>query len=166
VGGVIRVAAVLLVLAADAATVPAAPGRPLSYRPPVEPLQVVRPFDAPATPYGPGHRGVDLAVRPGQLVHTAAPGTVTFAGSVAGRGVVVVAHADGVRTEYEPVQAAVHTGTVVAADAVLGRVEGTHGSCAPGRCLHWGARRGAEYFDPLLLLARLGRVRLLPWDGG
>jgi murein DD-endopeptidase MepM/ murein hydrolase activator NlpD len=162
----IRTAGVLVALAAGAVAVPGPPpSRPVTYRAPVAQLQVVRPFDAPATPYGPGHRGVDLAVHRGQVVRTAAAGIVTFAGSVAGRGVVVVAHADGVRTEYEPVRAAVRAGAVLAADAVVGRVDGTHGSCAPGRCLHWGARRGAEYFDPLLLLARLGRVRLLPWDG-
>ena len=66
------------------------------------PLRVVRAFEQPAGPYGPGHRGVDLAAAAGDAVRAAADGTVTFAGSVAGRGVVVVRHADGVRTEYEP----------------------------------------------------------------
>jgi murein DD-endopeptidase MepM/ murein hydrolase activator NlpD len=160
-----RAAAALLVLLAGAAPTPADPTGPVTYRAPIDPLRVVRPFDAPASPYGPGHRGVDLAARAGEPVRTAAAGVVTFAGSVGGRGVVVVAHADGVRTEYEPVRPSVHRGARLAADAVLGRIAGTHGSCAPGRCLHWGARRGTEYFDPLLLLARLGRVRLLPWSG-
>jgi murein DD-endopeptidase MepM/ murein hydrolase activator NlpD len=90
---------------------------------------------------------------------------VTFAGPVAGRGLVVVLHADGVRTEYEPVRVLVSRGAPVRAGVVLGRVAGTHGSCAPGRCLHWGARRGADYLDPLLLLRALGTVRLLPWTG-
>lgn len=137
----------------------------ITYAAPLPTLEVVRPFDPPATRYGAGHLGVDLGTHPGQPVRVAAPGRVTFAGPVAGRGLVVVLHADGVRTEYEPVRVLVARGATLPAGAVIGRVSGTHGSCAPGRCLHWGARRGADYLDPLLLLRALGPVRLLPWTG-
>ena len=58
---------------------------------------------AAATPYAAGHRGVDLAATSSQPVLAARGGRVQFAGPVAGRGVVVIAHADGIRTEYEPV---------------------------------------------------------------
>ncbi len=51
---------------------------------------VVAGFDPPLSAYGAGHRGVDLAGAPGQQVRAAAAGRVTFAGSLAGRGVVVV----------------------------------------------------------------------------
>lgn len=141
--------------------VPDLPGR---YRPPVAgPLRVVRPFEQPAGPYAAGHRGVDLATVPGQRILAPAAGTVVFAGGVAGRGVVVVVHADGVSTEYEPVRPAVSAGTAVSAGHVIATVAGTHTGCRPGRCLHWGARRGGGYFDPLRLLLPLGAVRLLPW---
>lgn len=139
-----------------------APPAPIAYRAPVEPMRVLRGFEPPPTPYGPGHRGVDLAVTPGQPVRSAGGGVVSFAGSVAGRGVVVIAHADGVSTEYEPVAPSVTAGAAVAAGAVIGRVAGTHDGC-PDACLHWGARRDGSYFDPLTLLRRLGPVRLLPW---
>jgi murein DD-endopeptidase MepM/ murein hydrolase activator NlpD len=145
---------------------PAPPARsdsPVRYVAPVQPLDVVRGFDPPAGPYAAGHRGVDLAVTPGQAVGAAALGTVTFAGAVAGRGVVVLAHADGVSTEYEPVDPAVTAGQQVHAGEVLGTVSGAHEGCVPDRCLHWGARRGGAYFDPLTLLEALGPVRLLPW---
>ncbi len=135
------------------------------YAPPA-PLRVVRGFEQPAGPYGPGHRGVDLAAASGDPVRAAAVGSVTFAGSVAGRGVVVVQHADGVRTEYEPVRPAVRAGAVVVRGQALGVVAGRHASCAPSTCLHWGARRGAVYLDPLTLLRPLGPVRLLPWRRG
>ncbi|WAX57575.1 M23 family metallopeptidase [Jatrophihabitans cynanchi] len=135
----------------------------VSYAPPVAPLQVVRGFVPPSTQWGPGHRGVDLATSPGEPVRAAGAGTVSFAGRVAGRGVVVIAHAGGVRTEYEPVTPLVRAGATVLRGAAIGRVHGTHGGCAPGRCLHWGARRGDAYFDPLGLLRPLGPVRLLPW---
>jgi murein DD-endopeptidase MepM/ murein hydrolase activator NlpD len=159
------IAAALLVL--PLVSGPVAPPVPagVEYSAPVGPLDVVRPFDPPAARYGPGHLGVDLAVRPHQDVRAAGAGVVTFAGSVAGRGVVVLLHADGVRTEYEPLRIAVHRGGVVSGGALLGRVSGRHGDCAPNRCLHWGARRRAAYLDPLLLLRRLGTVRLLPWSG-
>ena len=49
------------------------------------------------------------SARPGQPVHTALAGTVTYAGLLAGRGVVVVDHG-ATRTTYEPVTAAVAVG--------------------------------------------------------
>lgn len=154
-------ASVLVSVPSSAVPAPATRGAG-AYAAPV-PLRVVRPFEAPATPFGPGHRGVDLAVRPAEAVHAAAAGVVSFAGSVAGRGVVVVQHADGVSTEYEPITSAVRRGASVRVGQVLGHVHGRHGACVPDRCLHWGARRDETYFDPLLLLAPLGPVRLLPW---
>jgi murein DD-endopeptidase MepM/ murein hydrolase activator NlpD len=131
-----------------------------TYRPPVAPLHVLRGFHPPATRYGAGHLGVDVAAT--GVVRSAGAGTVTFAGSVAGRGVVVVLHPDGIRTEYEPLRPAVPRGRRVSAGDVLGTVVGVHRGC-PGPCLHWGARRGDTYLDPLGLLRPLGPVRLLPW---
>ncbi|MEO6502329.1 MAG: M23 family peptidase, partial [Jatrophihabitantaceae bacterium] len=46
----------------------------------------------------------------------------------------------------------------------IGVVRGAHRSCAPAPCLHWGARRGEAYLDPMSLLRPLGVVRLLPWS--
>jgi murein DD-endopeptidase MepM/ murein hydrolase activator NlpD len=159
---VVRAVVALVLALTPPAPAPAAQTR---YAAPVAPVSVVRAFEQPATPYGPGHRGVDLAIAPQSPVRAAGPGVVTFAGTVAGRGVVVIAHPDGVRTEYEPLRVTVSAGAAVTLGQVIGRVSGRHGACEPSRCLHWGARRGAAYFDPLLLLRRLGPVRLLPWDG-
>ncbi|MGI8678569.1 MAG: M23 family metallopeptidase [Jatrophihabitans sp.] len=124
---------------------------------------VERPFAAPTNPYGPGHRGVDLLFPAGDPVHVAASGRVTFAGSVAGRGIVVVAHSDGIRTEYEPVTPVVRRGETVTRGDTLGALTGRHPGCPVVNCLHWGARRGQTYLDPLTLLQPLGAVRLLPW---
>ena len=127
------------------------------------PHPVVRPFAAPASPYGPGHRGVDLAGEVGAPVFAAGAGVVVFAGPVAGRSVVSLEHEGGLRTTYEPLIVHVTAGQRVAAGAVLGLLLPGHAGCA-GACLHWGARRGEEYLDPLGLLGR-GRLRLLPWEG-
>ncbi len=134
------------------------------YRAPLPgPIVVLRRFEPPPTPYSAGHRGVDLGAPRGSLVLAASAGRVSFAGRVAGRGVVVIAHDDGIRTEYEPVVPLVSAGQVVTGGQPVGRVRGTHDDQPPDRCLHWGARRGNEYIDPLLLLRPLGPVRLLPW---
>lgn len=127
-------------------------------------IRVVRGFEPPPGPYSAGHRGVDLATAPGEPVHAAGPGTVSFAGQVAGRGVLVIAHPDGVRTEYEPVAPVVRAGEQVISGQPVATVDGAHASCSLGGCLHWAARRDGSYLDPLTLLGRLGQVRLLPWS--
>ena len=125
------------------------------------PPAVVRPFGAPEDPFGPGHRGVDLAGAVGQPVLAARGGTVAFAGPVAGHGSVSVQHDDGLRTTYEPLLPSVRAGDVVVAGAVLGTLVAGHRGCSAA-CLHWGVRRERlEYLDPLVLL-RPPRVRLLP----
>lgn len=123
--------------------------------------EVVAEFDPPADPWGAGHRGVDLAGHAGQVVRAALPGTVTWAGPLAGRGVVVVAHGD-TRTTYEPVRASVAVGDDLAAGAPIGTLELQRSHCFPEACLHWGWLRGATYLDPLRLVGDPGPIRLLP----
>jgi murein DD-endopeptidase MepM/ murein hydrolase activator NlpD len=128
---------------------------------PLSPATVVRSFDPPPRPWLAGHRGVDLAAAPGAPVTAARAGTVVFAGVLAGRGVVSVAHDGGLRTTYEPVTPAVRAGDAVAAGAPIGTLTAGHSGCPAAACLHWGLRRGDAYLDPLVLVGR-GRVRLLP----
>ncbi len=121
-------------------------------------------FDPPATRWGAGHRGVDLAGTVGAPVRSALAGTVTFAGRLAGRGVVVVDHG-GTRTTYEPVTASVRVGDRVAAGATIGRLELFGSHCFPRACLHWGLIEGRDhYLDPLTLVGA-APVVLLPIAG-
>lgn len=122
--------------------------------------EVVERFDPPDQPWGAGHRGVDLAGRPGQVVRSALPGRVVFAGRIAGRGVVTVGHGS-TRTTYEPVTARVRVGDEVVAGGPVGRLEQVGSHCFPRACLHWGWLRGEVYLDPLRLVGA-GPVRLLP----
>ncbi|MEU0791368.1 M23 family metallopeptidase [Amycolatopsis sp. NPDC005961] len=134
---------------------------------PLSPVPVVmKYFDAPETPYGPGHRGVDLAAAPGQDVLAADAGVVVFAGLVAGRPVISVDHDGGLRTTYEPVEPKVAVGDQVYRGQVLGSVLAGHPGCTIAACLHWGVRRGDEYVDPLALTGEVGEFRLKPWGGG
>ncbi|WP_259401656.1 M23 family metallopeptidase [Microbispora sp. H13382] len=151
---------------------PGAPGRtgqheapewrwPLSGR-----ARPIRRFDPPAQRWLAGHRGVDLAARPGEKVMAAGAGTVGLAERIAGRGVVTIFHPGGLRTTYLPVRALVRPGDVVAAGQVIGTVEEDGAAHCAASCLHWGLLRGRLYLDPLLLFGR-GQVRLLPrWSVG
>ena len=122
------------------------------------PLAVDRPFQAPFAPWGPGHRGVDLAAAEGSPVRSAGAGRVLAAGRIAGRYVVSVEHPGAValgvtgwRTTYEGVRPRVRVGDAVLAGSVIGVLDSPGGHCS---CLHWGLRRGTAYADPLLLLSR------------
>lgn len=129
---------------------------------------VARGFDAPTPDWHAGHRGVDLVGRPGQPVYAAGAGTVVFAGLVAGRPVVSLAHPGGLRTSYEPVLASVEVGQAVTAATVIGHLAAGHPGCPAAACLHWGAMwgaaAGARYVDPLGLL-EAAPIRLKPLDG-
>jgi murein DD-endopeptidase MepM/ murein hydrolase activator NlpD len=139
----------------------AAWGQPGGWIWPVRPAEVVHAFDRPAEPWLSGHRGVDLAARPGQPVRSAGAGRVLFAGSVGGVPVVTVEHADGLRTTYQPVEATVTEGEPVRTGERIGQLTGDSGHCTPESCLHWGLLRGEDYLDPLLLVLP-ATVRLLP----
>lgn len=128
---------------------------------------VTRAFDAPRPDWQRGHRGVDLSGVPGQPVYAAGPGTVVFAGLLAGRPLVSVAHPGGLRTSYEPVDATVWPGQAVGEGSPVGRLLPGHAGCPVPACLHWGAMWGpaqrADYVDPLGLLA-VTPIRLKPLD--
>lgn len=133
------------------------------------PHPVLRHFDRPSHAYGPGHRGIDIGTAADAPVRAVEGGTVRFTGSVAGRGVVSVTHADGLISTYEPVRATVREGQRVQAGDVLGTVSADVGGghhCGTMPCLHLGARYGqADYVDPELLLGAHGPSVLLPWAG-
>ncbi|CAJ64413.1 MULTISPECIES: M23 family metallopeptidase [Frankia] len=148
-----------------ATTAPAAAaGIPLLRWPLPGPVAVSRAFQRPATPFGPGHRGVDLRASPASAVLAAAAGTVSFAGPVAGRGVVTVDHGT-VRTTYEPLRPTVRVGAVVQAGDLLGWITDGHPGCPTTTCLHWGLLHGVEYLDPLRSFRRVP-PRLLPLRPG
>jgi len=119
------------------------PPRPVGYQAPV-PGPIVDPFRPPPDPYSAGNRGVDYRTRPGEPVVASAGGTVLFAGPVAGRLVVVLLHADGLRTSYTGLGSiAVRQGE----QAVAGQRLGVSASA-----LQFGVRAGRAYLDPAVLL--------------
>ena len=90
---------------------------------------MIRAFDAPSPNWNSGHRGVDLAGSPGQPVYAAGAATVVYAGTLAGRELVSLAHPGGLHTSYEPVRAAVRPGQSVTAGTAIGELLAGHPGC-------------------------------------
>ncbi|MET2012460.1 M23 family metallopeptidase [Microbacterium chocolatum] len=141
-------------------TAPSGVVRATSWVWPVAPSSLVRPFDPPADPYGPGHRGVDLQSSPGASIRAVAAGMVVFAGWVVDRPVISIDHGGGVVSSVEPVVALVAVGETVAPGSAIG-VIAPEGHGAAGR-IHFGVRVHGVYVDPLSLLPAPARAVLLP----
>jgi murein DD-endopeptidase MepM/ murein hydrolase activator NlpD len=154
-------AAVLAVLAAavmalpDGAVTPrpAAAVEAVRYQPPVK-AQVIDVFRPPRHRFGAGNRGLLYDTNPGQRVSAAGAGRVAFAGSVAGRLVVSIDHADGLRTTYTGL------GSVTTTRGERVEIGGAIGTAAA--TLHVGARVGSAYLDPALIFDDPPRVYLVP----
>jgi len=173
--GLLRPLGAVALAAAFVCTVSSWFGAPVGAEPPDPPTgwlrpvdgAVVRPFEEPASRYGPGHRGADLAAPPGTVVRAANDGVVSFAGNVAGTLHAVVAHGGDLRTSYSFLaRVDVRTGQTVRRGDPLG-ITGGAGDQHAGDVLHLGLRVGDRYVDPMQLfdptdLTEL--VRLVPTD--
>lgn len=124
--------------------------------------EVVRAFEAPENPYGPGHRGIDVAVS-GDDILAPDDGVVAFRGVVVDRPLITIDHGGGLVSTLEPVESDLSPGAPVAQGSVVGTLaEGGH---TPAGGLHLGARLDGEYINPLALLGALERPVLLPCCG-
>lgn len=126
---------------------------------------VIRGFDPPTSPFGAGHRGIDIAVPFGTSILAPEAGTVSFAGRVGGELFVTIDHGGGLSSTYSWLSsAAVRRDDVVARGQPIGATGGGHpGSAVPH--LHLGVRLEGQYMDPLRYLAPLGvqdLIRLVP----
>lgn len=158
----------LLALAAVILLGPPSPARaqlPLALIPPVD-APVTRAFEAPATEFGSGHRGIDYVVPAGTAVRAAASGTVAYAGSVAGHLAVTIEHGSGLETTYSELSSiSVTQGAQVGEGAWIGRSGTAHDSSG----LHFGVKLEGAYVDPESLLGALdvtGAIHLAPlnWE--
>ena len=120
--------------------------------PPVTPLRVLSGYRPPPEPWQSGHRGIDLMARAGQPVAAPVDGRLTFSGDVAGRPVVTLTIASGLRLTFEPVRTDLSEGDRIRRGSPLGQLAPTGlgashcGGIDP--CLHVGLRSGDGYRDP------------------
>lgn len=126
---------------------------------------VIRTFDPPEIPFGPGHRGIDIAVPIGTAVVAPAPGVVTFAGAVGGELFVTVDHGGGLVSTYSWLSAILVRKRDVVHEGVTLALSGPgHASVTPAH-LHFGVKRDGSYIDPLSVLSPfnlVGLIRLAP----
>ena len=128
---------------------------------------VIHGFEAPAGAYGPGHRGMDIGAPFGSPVVAAHDGIVAFSGWIAGALFLSIDHPDGIRTTYSWLsEVKVRKGDTVKKGDRIARTGAGH----PGEAathLHFGARVGDVYIDPLLLLEEgsvVGLIHLAPLE--
>jgi murein DD-endopeptidase MepM/ murein hydrolase activator NlpD len=126
---------------------------------------VIGVFEPPETPFGTGHRGIDIAVPFGTVVVAPEAGVVAFAGPVGGELFVTLDHGGGLTSTYSWISARlVRRGDVVARGAPIARTGSGHpGSSTPH--LHLGVRLDGIYLDPLEFLGPLSVsdfIRLAP----
>ena len=126
---------------------------------------VIRGYDPPDSPYGSGHRGIDIATPIGTPVLAAEAGTVTFAGKVGGHLFVTVNHGGGLASTYSWVsELRVRRNDVVARGQVIALSGEGHPGVTPPH-LHFGVKLDGAYADPLDYLSPgsvVGLIRLAP----
>ena len=126
---------------------------------------VTRAFDPPDTPYGSGHRGIDIATMAGTVIVAPAAGTVTFAGRIGANLFLTINHGGGVASTYSWVSGLlVRKGDAVMAGEPVARSGTGHpGDTVPS--LHFGVKLDGAYVDPLLFLlppSVTAFIRLVP----
>ncbi len=126
---------------------------------PLRDVDVTGGFDAPARPWMPGHRGVDLAAHEHDDLHAPSNGAISFAGTVAGKRVVSIRHGDLTLT-FEPAVTRLQVGSAVTRGERFGEVTRGSDHCDDS-CLHWGVKRGDDYLDPERMVSA-HRVALKP----
>ncbi|HEX7248703.1 MAG TPA: M23 family metallopeptidase, partial [Actinomycetota bacterium] len=126
---------------------------------------VIRGFDPPASPFGSGHRGIDIAAPAGSVAVAPADGRVSFAGPVGGRLFLTMDHGAGLESTFSWVSALlVRRGDLVTQGQPVVRTGGGHtGDLVPN--LHLGVKLDDAYVDPLDYLGEIDvstLIRLAP----
>jgi len=123
---------------------------------PVVDAPIIDSFRPPACPWCAGNRGIEFGTDTGAVVRAPTPGTVVFAGVVAGMPWITL-DTGTERISIGGVAAMVHVGDRVQRGQMLGVSTTT---------VHVGVRRGDDYLDPARWLSTSGhRARVVPDDG-
>ena len=135
-------------------------GEPAWHWPVDAPWTLLRQFEAPATRYAAGHRGIDIAASRGAPVYAPADGIVRFSGRVVDRPVLTLEHAGDLLSSMEPVSGSLEPGRLVRRGERIGTVAA--GGHCDGSCLHLGVRLHGDHVSPMLYLGSVPRAVLRP----
>jgi murein DD-endopeptidase MepM/ murein hydrolase activator NlpD len=113
---------------------------------------VIHAFEPPETPFGSGHRGIDVAAPIGTVVVAPEAGIVAFSGKVGGQLFVTLDHGGGLTSTYSWLsETLVRKGDTVPRGAPIARTGPGHaGASVPH--LHFGVRLDGAYLDPMEFL--------------
>jgi Peptidase family M23 len=113
---------------------------------------IVRGFDPPDSPYGAGHRGIDIAAVLQTVVLAPDNGIVTFAGKVGGRLFLTIDHGGGLTsTSSWLTSVLVRKGDRVVRGQPVATTGWGHADLSVPH-LHFGVRLDGAYVDPLAYL--------------
>jgi len=144
-----RIAAVVALLLVTVAVPPARAATPWTW-PVVGP--VVRAFDPPDSPYGAGHRGIDIGVAIGTTVVAPDDGVVSFAGPVGGRLFLTIDHGGGLASTSSWLSSLlVRKNAHVVRGQPVATTEWGHPDLTVPQ-LHFSVRLNGDYVDPLAYL--------------
>ena len=128
---------------------------------------IVRGYDPPDSPYGSGHRGIDIAAAVGTVVLAPDAGVVTFAGKVGGRLFLTLDHGGGVTSTCSWLTSVlVRKGDRVVRGQPVATTGWGHADL-PVPHIHFGVRVDGAYADPLAYLLApsvSSMIRLAPLD--
>jgi hypothetical protein len=119
--------------------------------------QVENHFQAPLWEWGPGHRGIDIAIDSSSPIVAPFDGTVFFTGEVVNRQVLTLVSASGLKASFEPVCGLQPVRARVSKSQTIGVL------CVPeagyemhcDSCLHFSVRNSYGYLNPLLFYGQL-----------
>jgi hypothetical protein len=128
---------------------------------------IVRGFDPPDSPYGAGHRGIDIAAPVGTTILAPMDGVVSFAGPVGGKLFLTIDHGGGVTSTCSWLTSLlVRKGAHVARGQPVATTGWGHADLTVPH-LHFSVRLDGVYVDPLVYLSPIAVssfIRLAPLD--
>ncbi|WP_180335116.1 M23 family metallopeptidase [Bifidobacterium thermophilum] len=119
---------------------------------PVADAHISKAFDRPSMRWATGHRGVDITAGTGTALIAPDDGVIAFNGTVAGKDVISIKHADGLTSTFEPAHSDLETGDPVFRGQPFGVADGLSDHCLD-LCVHWGVMDASDdYLDPSTLI--------------
>jgi len=114
-------------------------------------------YQLPATQFGPGHRGIDLAMKPNEEIRAPFDGVVSFVGKVVDRKLITLHSLTGYRASFEPVCSHLTEGNFVKEQDLLGWACSAATSYEEHceNCVHFSVRNEVGYLNPLLFIDKL-----------